>query len=206
MLANNHFGKVFKKDQSKWWDGYTGEETVIMEDVDRHGGPQLAHYMKLWTDVYSLAGEIKGGKIPLNYKRFIVTSNFSIDRIYGPTSKMSEEEKEDAEVTVAAIKARFKEVYIGTRSDSTYWKDHVHELRPGKNRIPELVQEEVKENIPRVRLALIDRTHNVPTWKKDFNNKQVTLETTLGKRPAEHSPYASDSDMPSSINESDIAL
>lgn len=172
MLANNYFGKVFKKDQSKWWDGYTGEDTVIMEDVDRHGGPQLAHWMKIWTDVYSLSGEIKGGKIPLNYKRFIVTSNFSIERIYGPNSKMSDEEKEDAQVTVAAIKARFKEVYISDRADSNYWKEHIHTLRPGVNKVAQLVQEEVKkEDRPRVHLALIDRTHNVPTWKKDFSHR-----------------------------------
>jgi len=50
-----------------------------MEDVDTYGGPSLAHYMKLWTDVYALSGEIKGGKIPLNYSKFIVTSNFSIE-------------------------------------------------------------------------------------------------------------------------------
>lgn len=176
MLANNYFGKVFKKDQSKWWDGYTGEETVIMEDVDRHGGPQLAHWMKIWTDVYSLSGEVKGGKIPLNYKRFVVTSNFSIERIYGPTSKMSEEEKEDAAVTVAAIKARFKEVYIADRSDSNYWKEHIGELRPGVNKIPTLLQEEVKNDRPKARLHMIpaiDRTHNVPSWKKDFDTKQT---------------------------------
>lgn len=57
-----------------------------------HGGPQLAHHMKLWTDVYSLTGHIKGGMIPLNFKKFVVTSNFSIEQIYGPKSKMSEEE------------------------------------------------------------------------------------------------------------------
>lgn len=115
MLANNHFGKVYKKDQSKWWDGYNGEPTVILEDLDKHGGPQLAHHLKIWTDVYSLAGEIKGGKVALNYERFIVTSNYSINRIYGPNEKMSQEEREDAEVMCQAIKSRFKEVHIESR-------------------------------------------------------------------------------------------
>lgn len=158
--------------------------------------------MKLWTDVYALAGEVKGGKIPLNYKRFIVTSNFSIDRIYGPHSKMSDEEKEDALVTVEAIKARFKVVYINDRTDSTYWLEHIHELRKGNNLVPTLMQEEVKkEDRPKVHLALIDRTHNVPTWKKDFVNKQTKLGV---KRQASQSPYASDSEMPSSVNESEV--
>jgi len=78
MLAHNHFGPVFKKPQSKWWDGYQGQETVIIEDLDFNGGPQISHYLKLWTDVYALTGETKGGTIPLNYKRMVITSNFTI--------------------------------------------------------------------------------------------------------------------------------
>lgn len=86
--------------------------------------------------------------------------------------------------------------------------ENIHTLRKGKQEIPTLVQEEEKER-PKARIHMIpaiDRTHNVPTWKKDFTTKQGQLPSTLGKRSAEESPYASDSDMPSSVNESDIAL
>lgn len=130
-LAHHAFGEVYKKDQSKWWDGYTGQKTVILEDVDMHGGPALAHYMKLWTDVYALAGEIKGGKIPLNYDRMVVTSNFSIEQIYGPKRKHDEDETMAAQVTMEAIKARFRIVYIGSREDSSYWMQHATDIRPG---------------------------------------------------------------------------
>lgn len=65
-----------------------------------HGGPQIAHFMKLWTDVYGLAGEIKGGKIPLNYDRLVVTSNFSIEQIYGPKKRHDEDEAAAAETTM----------------------------------------------------------------------------------------------------------
>lgn len=34
-----------------------------------------------------------------------------------------------------AIKARFKVLYIKDKTDSTYWKDHCHELRPGTNKV-----------------------------------------------------------------------
>lgn len=55
-------------------------------------------------------------------------------------------------------------------------------------------------------MALIDRKHTVPTWKKDehYWKEQGKVDTMLGKRVAEASPYGSDSEMPSSVNESDI--
>lgn len=46
-------------------------------------GSWMGHYLKLWADSYALSGEIKGGKIPLNFKRLVVTSNYSIDEIFG---------------------------------------------------------------------------------------------------------------------------
>ena len=56
---------------------------------------------------------------------------------------------------------------------------HIHELRKGKQRVMDLkppVEEEKKQEKPTV--ALIDRTYNVPTWKKDFTH----VQTVLGKR------------------------
>lgn len=46
-------------------------------------GDKLGHLLKIWADSYGLEGEIKGGTIALNYKRFIVTSNYSINDIFG---------------------------------------------------------------------------------------------------------------------------
>lgn len=59
-------------------------------------GDKLSHLLKLWADKYAVTGETKGGHIPLHYKNFVVTSNYSIDRIFGPRDSMTSEEKEDA--------------------------------------------------------------------------------------------------------------
>lgn len=55
---------------------------MIIEDLDE-GGDKLGHLLKIWADSYALSGEVKGGTIPLNYHRLVVTSNYTIDDIYG---------------------------------------------------------------------------------------------------------------------------
>ena len=49
---------AFINHQNKWWDGYAGEDVVILDDMD---DPCLKHYMKLWADKWSCKGETKGG-------------------------------------------------------------------------------------------------------------------------------------------------
>lgn len=127
--------------------------------------------------------------IPLNYSKFIVTSNFSIEQIYGPESKMSEEEASAAKVTVEAIKARFKVVYIADRTDSDYWKEHIHTIREGQQRVmklqpPEEEKKEVKPSIP-----TIDKKKHVPAEIVDLNSVQSKLNIGV-KRSREMSTEA----------------
>lgn len=51
---------------NKWWDGYTGQTEIILEDIDKTH-QCLAHHIKLWTDHYSFVGETKGGAISPDY-------------------------------------------------------------------------------------------------------------------------------------------
>lgn len=105
--ARSEFGKVFVKEQNKWWDGYNGEETVLIDDFDHHG-ICLGHYLKRWTDKWVDDGEVKGGTVPLLYKRFIVTSNYSIEQLFGPHRLDSDEERERKQVLCEAIARRFE--------------------------------------------------------------------------------------------------
>lgn len=70
---------VYLKAQNKWWDGYTGQKTVILDDMDCD---VLGHHLKIWTDRYACTGEVKGGIVNLRHERFIVTSNFSIEELF----------------------------------------------------------------------------------------------------------------------------
>jgi len=67
---------------------------VLLEDFDKPGAC-LGHHLKIWTDRYACTGETKGGQIPLNYDKFIITSNYRPEDIW-----------EDP-VLVEAIRRRF---------------------------------------------------------------------------------------------------
>lgn len=89
---------TYMKPQSKWWDGYAGEECVILDDLDTN---VLGHYLKIWADKYACSGEVKGGTIKLQHTSLIITSNYTIDSLYSDQPNMC-----------AAIKRRFKEIYM----------------------------------------------------------------------------------------------
>ena len=76
--ARTTYPGAFIKPQSKWWDGYTGQDAVILEDFDKMGAC-LGHYLKIWADKWSCTGEVKGGTVPLKYQKFIITSQYLPD-------------------------------------------------------------------------------------------------------------------------------
>ena len=77
--ARAKFPHAFLKAQNKWWDGYDGQDAVILDDLDIGA---LGHYLKIWADKYACTGETKGGTINLRHKYFIVTSNYTPEQIW----------------------------------------------------------------------------------------------------------------------------
>ena len=73
--VHQHFPDAYWKNANKWWDGYKGEQTVVLDDL---AGTFLFEHLKRWADRYPVIGEVKGSSIGLSYTRFIVTSNFEI--------------------------------------------------------------------------------------------------------------------------------
>lgn len=61
-FAHQEYPELFRKMKNKWWDGYTGQKTILLDDIlDDKMGPRLLD----WADHYPCRGEIKGGTIPL---------------------------------------------------------------------------------------------------------------------------------------------
>lgn len=78
---SSSFPHSFIKDASKWWCGYQGEEVIWLDDVDPEQSRWLARFLKIWADRYPFQAQTKGGSIIIRPKRFIVTSNYSIDEM-----------------------------------------------------------------------------------------------------------------------------
>lgn len=81
--ARTHYGAsgYYLKGQNKWWDNYAQESTVILDDLD-FSGACLSHLLKIWLDQYGVKQEIKGATVALNYERFIITSNYTIEELW----------------------------------------------------------------------------------------------------------------------------
>lgn len=73
------FGAYYSKQPSKWWDGYKGEETVVLDDLDPESTKYIIRYLKIWSDRYPFEAEIKGGTMKIRPRRFVITSNYSLE-------------------------------------------------------------------------------------------------------------------------------
>lgn len=77
--ARTEYPNAYIKAQNKWWDGYQGQEAVILDDLDTD---VLGHYLKIWADKWACTGEVKGGQVNLRHRVFVVTSNYDVDELF----------------------------------------------------------------------------------------------------------------------------
>lgn len=75
------FPDAFVKPCTKWWDGYQGEEIVVLDDLDKFH-VALGGEIKHWADFMPFVGEFKGGSRRIRPTRLIVTSQYRIDEIW----------------------------------------------------------------------------------------------------------------------------
>jgi len=72
-------GTYPKDPRSKFWDGYDGQEHVIIDEF--RGGIDISHMLR-WTDRYPVRVEIKGASRALMAKKIWITSNIHPDNWY----------------------------------------------------------------------------------------------------------------------------
>lgn len=71
---------AFPKDPlTKFWDGYQGQENVIIEEF--RGSINISHILR-WLDRYPVVVEVKGGAVVLKAKNVWITSNLHPDMWY----------------------------------------------------------------------------------------------------------------------------
>lgn len=77
-----NFPGAYRKPLNKWWDHYSKEEVVVLEDVDPTHEKWLGHLLKVWSDHYPFIAERKGGSRQIRPEKIIVTSNYSIADVF----------------------------------------------------------------------------------------------------------------------------
>lgn len=98
--------QVYFKPVNKWFDGYNGQDIVMMDEVELSDGCWLLGKLKKWTDALPELVEVKSGFCPKEWSIFIVTSNHSIrDVFYNGKNQLD----------VDALYERFSEVFIHTK-------------------------------------------------------------------------------------------
>ncbi len=105
----------------------------------------LGHYLKIWADKWACTGEVKGGTVPLNHHRFIVTSNYSINEIYGPDGTENDKMRRAKEELVKAIERRFKVRYIINKDSPLFLDEPEEEVKsPVHKRVAHMFLRDVK--------------------------------------------------------------
>ena len=80
--ARKKFPNSYIKSHNKWWDGYNGEDSVLIDDVDKNSEKWLGPLLKTWADHYPFKAEFKGGSSVIRPKHIVVTSNWSMDDMF----------------------------------------------------------------------------------------------------------------------------
>lgn len=77
--AEATFDAYPKDPRTKFWDGYRGQEHVVIDEF--RGGIDVSHLLR-WLDRYPVNVEIKGSSTTLCAKKFWITSNLPPEQWY----------------------------------------------------------------------------------------------------------------------------
>jgi len=93
------FPDCYKKcmDDLKWFDGYSGEDAVYLEDIDKYQ-VKWGGILKRLADRWPMQASVKGAMVYIRPKYVLVTSNYRIDEIWSDPQ------------TVEPLQRRFTEV------------------------------------------------------------------------------------------------
>jgi len=86
------------KSHNKWWLGYKNEPCVIIDDISKTEAAWFGEHLKQWCDKYPIPTETKGDGKVIRPEKIVVTSNYTIEELWGHDEHLCQ-----------AITRRFKE-------------------------------------------------------------------------------------------------
>lgn len=92
---------LYIKSHNKWWLGYKNEKVVLIDDLSKTEANWFGEHLKQWCDHYPFPAETKGDGMVIRPEKIIVTSNYSIEDLWGHDENLCE-----------AITRRFKVRHI----------------------------------------------------------------------------------------------
>lgn len=127
--AWDNYPDLFSKPNGEWWDGYTGQTTLLLDDY--YGGIQYSEFLKV-LDRYPLQVPVKGGFVYAQYDRVIITSNKAPALWYSKG------------MTPALARRLNKIFYLSIEDGKTRWEDRTRaEARSSESEASDGFQEEV---------------------------------------------------------------
>ena len=72
----------FFKSQTHWWDHYSNQPYVVIDEMAPANAKKLTVDLKLWTGKLPFTAETKGGSKVIRPEAIVVTSNWSINEIW----------------------------------------------------------------------------------------------------------------------------
>lgn len=121
--CRTYFPDLYPKPLNKWWDGYTDQETVLIDDVDPSHYQWIGSFLKIWADHYSFIGESKGRSRPIRPKRLLVTSQYTIEAVFLSLGRE----------LVDALERRFRVIELTRTDDPTSWTEVFNPGMEGPN-------------------------------------------------------------------------
>jgi len=139
-LNFNQFTIYYKK-CNKWWDGYTGQQIVVLEEIEPSWSRISGNLLKQLCDQYPFPVEIKGSSINKIRPLFVIlTSNYNLKQLCS---------KDDGTIiseNYEPLKRRLFIVELNSRFDFFNWPryDHLTTYFDTHEEVKKEKQEEIK--------------------------------------------------------------
>lgn len=85
-VFDEHKNDVYMKDGTKWWNGYTGQRCILLDDISVHEHWRIEELLRL-LDRYPYQGQTKGGYVNVNSPFIAITSNVPLEDLYGAANE-----------------------------------------------------------------------------------------------------------------------